>query len=138
MSKVKESSVNFENKQTLMACCSVVYATDLLSGQWILTICCALVNGKLRFSELKKTIPGITERMLTLHLRKMEANKLVKRTVYAQVPPRVEYELTEITRQLDPIINELQAWGERHKAMMQLKSGAYEHEVEKVVSRQIP
>jgi len=54
------------------------------------------------------------------------------------VPPRVEYELTDITRQLDPIINELQAWGERHKAMMQLKSGAYEHEVEKVVSPQMP
>ncbi|MFC4873643.1 winged helix-turn-helix transcriptional regulator [Negadavirga shengliensis] len=118
MTKVKESSVNFENKQTLAACCAVVYATGLISGQWTLAICCALEKGRLRFGELKKSIPGITERMLTLQLRKMEANKLVKRTVYAEVPPRVEYEMTDITRELDPIINELQAWGERHKAMM--------------------
>ncbi len=138
MSKRKESSVNFENKQTLAACCSVIYATELLSGQWMLAICCALVNGKLRFGELKKSVPGITERMLTLHLRKMEANKLIKRTVYAEVPPRVEYELTEITRELDPIINELQAWGERHKAMIKLKSRECEHELEKVGSPQIP
>lgn len=118
MSKVKETSVNFENKQTLNACCDVIYATNLISGQWTLAICCALENGKLRFGELKNSIPGITERMLTLQLRKMEANKLVKRTVFAEVPPRVEYELTEITRELDPIISELQAWGERHRAMM--------------------
>ncbi len=122
MTKIKENSVNFENKQNLATCCSVTYATRLLSGQWVLAICCTLVNGKLRFGEIKKSIPGITERMLTLQLRKMEADNLVKRTVYAEVPPRVEYELTNITLELDPIINELQEWGERHKAMMKLRS----------------
>lgn len=121
MTRIKENSVNFENKQNLAACCAVIYATELLSGQWVLAICCALETGKLRFGELKKSIPGITERMLTLQLRKMEANGLIKRTVYAEVPPRVEYEMTEITRELDPIINELQSWGERHRAMMKLK-----------------
>ncbi|MCE7054305.1 winged helix-turn-helix transcriptional regulator [Algoriphagus sp. AGSA1] len=73
----------------------------------------------MRFGELKKSIQGITERMLTLQLRKMEANKLIKRTVYAEVPPRVEYEMTSITRELDPIIKELQAWGEKHRKMME-------------------
>lgn len=118
MTKVKETSTNFENKQCLTECCATIYATDLLSGQWILAICCVLEHGKMRFGELRKSIPGITERMLTLQLRKMEANKLVKRTVYAEVPPRVEYELTAITRELDPIIKELQSWGEKHKRMM--------------------
>jgi DNA-binding HxlR family transcriptional regulator len=118
MSKVKENSVNFENKQTLAACYAVIYATDLIKGQWILAICCALEKGKLRFRDLKRTLPGITERMLTLQLRKMEACGLVRRTVYAEVPPRVEYEMTEIARELDPIVNELQSWGERHKALM--------------------
>ena len=129
MTNVKRSSVNFENKQNLAACCAVIYATDLLSGQWILGICCALETGKKRFGELKKSIPGITERMLTLQLRKMEANGLIKRTVYAEVPPRVEYEMTEITRELDHIISELQGWGEKHKAMMKVRSNPNDPEV---------
>jgi DNA-binding HxlR family transcriptional regulator len=115
MTKIKESSTNFENKQVLSACCVEVYAINLIGGQWTLTICCALANGKLRFGELKKSIPNITERMLTLQLRKMEANKLVRRIVYAEVPPRVEYELTKSAQELTPILDQLQAWGERHK-----------------------
>jgi DNA-binding HxlR family transcriptional regulator len=118
MTKVKETSTNFENKQYLTECCATIYATSLLSGQWTLAICCVLEKGKMRFGELKKNIPGITERMLTLQLRKMEANQLVKRTVYAEVPPRVEYELTPITLELDPIVKELQAWGEKHRKIM--------------------
>lgn len=117
MTKVKESSVNFENRQNLENNCAVIYATNLIGGQWTLAICCALENGKLRFGELKKSIPGITERMLALQLRKMEAAKLIKRTVYAEVPPRVEYEMTDIAQQLDPIVKELQDWGERHKKL---------------------
>ena len=118
MTKIKTTSTNFENKQHLNDCCSIIYATDLLSGQWVLAICCVLEKGKMRFGELKKNIPGITERMLTLNLRKMEANKLIKRTVYAEVPPRVEYEMTAITRELDPIVKALQDWGEKHKTLM--------------------
>lgn len=118
MTKIKESSTNYENKQNLSSCCSIIYATQLLSGQWTLAICCALENGKLRFSELKKSIPGITERMLTYQLRKMEADKLITRIVHAEVPPKVEYELTPITRELDPIVKELEAWGDRHKKII--------------------
>lgn len=120
MTKTKNTSTNFENKQYLIECSATIYATQLLSGQWTLAICCVLENGKMRFGEIKKSIPGITERMLTLHLRKMEANKLIKRTVYAQVPPKVEYELTPLTLELDPIVKALQTWGEKHKLMMEV------------------
>lgn len=115
MSKIKEASTNYENKQLLGEDCSQIYAVNLIGGQWTLAICCHLAGGKLRFGELKKRIPNITERMLTLQLRKMEANKLVKRTVYAEVPPRVEYELTKSGQQLSPILRQLEEWGEKHK-----------------------
>lgn len=118
MSKVKRASTNFENKQLLNAACTEIYSINLICGQWTLAICCYLMNGPLRFGELRKRLPGITERMLTLQLRKMEQNKLVKRTVFAEVPPRVEYELTESGYALLPIIEKLEKWGSAHKKTM--------------------
>lgn len=118
MTKIKESSTNHENKQLLNAECLEVYAASLIGGQWTLAICCYLINGKLRFGELKKKLPSITERMLTLQLRKLEENKLVSRTVYAEVPPRVEYELTESGKQLKPILKLLEEWGRNHQLYM--------------------
>jgi len=115
MSKVKKTSTNFANKRALADECLEVYAANIISGQWALVICCWLVNGKLRFGELKKHLPNITERMLSLQLRKLEENNMVKRTVYAEVPPRVEYELTSIGYELKPIIQQLEKWGRKHK-----------------------
>lgn len=120
MSKIKESSTNFANKQALMDECPEVYAAYIIGGQWSLVICSWLLNGKLRFGELKKLLPTITERMLTLQLRKLEENKIVKRTVYAEVPPRVEYELTAIGYELKPIIKLLEKWGENHKNLIEI------------------
>lgn len=117
MTRIKEASVNYENRQLLSSECSEIYAASLIGGQWTLAICCHLINGKLRFSELKKLIPNVTERMLTLQLRKLEQNKLVTRAVYAEVPPRVEYELTPIGYALKPVIKALEEWGEKHKAL---------------------
>src|SRR5690606_11743984 len=108
MAKIKESSTNYANKQALANDCPEVYASNIIGGQWALAICCYLINGKLRFGELKKCLPNITERMLTLQLRKLEENKIVKRTVFAEVPPRVEYELTPIGNDLKPIIKALE------------------------------
>ncbi|GGH59460.1 DNA-binding HxlR family transcriptional regulator [Filimonas zeae] len=116
MSKVKKTSTNFANKQALMGECSEVYAANIIGGQWALAICSWLLNGRLRFGELKRRLPGITERMLTLQLRKLEEHNIVKREVYAEVPPRVEYELTPIGYELKPIILQLEQWGEKHKA----------------------
>lgn len=115
MSQIKKTSTNFENKTNLANECVSIYATSLISGQWALPICCYLRDGKLRFGELRKLLPGITERMLTLQLRKLEQDKLVTRTVYAEVPPRVEYELTEIGLELIPILSLLEKWGENHQ-----------------------
>lgn len=117
MTKIKKTSTNFLNKEALANECDEVYASNIIGGQWAMAICCYLIEGKLRFGELKKCLPTISERMLTLQLRKLEENKLVKRTVYAQVPPKVEYELTDIGQQLQPIIKELGKWGKAHKLL---------------------
>jgi Predicted transcriptional regulators len=117
MSKIKETSTNFANKRALSDECSEIYAAQVIGGQWALGICCYLLNGKLRFGELKKRLPNITERMLTLQLRKLEEHKIVTRTVYAEVPPRVEYELTEIGYELKSVIKELEKWGRKHRTL---------------------
>lgn len=118
MTEIKQTSTNFANKQALADECPEVYAANLIGGQWSLVICSWLLNGKLRFGELKKFLPNITERMLTLQLRKLEENKIVSRKVYAQVPPKVEYELTEIGYELQSVIKGLEKWGERHKNLI--------------------
>jgi DNA-binding HxlR family transcriptional regulator len=120
MSKIKETSTNFANKKALADECAEVYAANIIGGQWALVICSWLINGKLRFGELKRLLPNITERMLTLQLRKLEENNIVKRTVYAEVPQRVEYELTPIGYELEPIIRQLETWGNKHKAANQV------------------
>ncbi|WP_420155636.1 winged helix-turn-helix transcriptional regulator [Siphonobacter sp.] len=117
MTKIKEASTNFANKTALAEECPEVYAANIIGGQWALVICSWLINGKLRFSELRKRLPNISERMLTLQLRKLEEDQMVTRTVYAEVPPRVEYELTPIGYELKPIIQQLEKWGEKHKQL---------------------
>ncbi|MGN7783662.1 winged helix-turn-helix transcriptional regulator [Niabella sp. 22666] len=118
MGQIKVSSTNFENKKIMNDACPEVYAASILGTQWTLAICSYLVLGKHRFSELRKKIPGITERMLTLKLRELEQQKIVKRTVYAEVPLRVEYELTKIGKDLEPLIRQLETWGKKHKKLM--------------------
>lgn len=115
MSEIKETSTNFANRLALSDECPEVYASNIIGGQWTLVICSWLLNGKLRFGELKRNLPNITERMLTLQLRKLEENKIISRTVYAEVPPRVEYELTPIGYALRPVIKALESWGDEHK-----------------------
>jgi DNA-binding HxlR family transcriptional regulator len=111
MTRIKTSSTQNENKKTLSTECMEVYAANIVGGQWTLAICCHLLTGKMRFGELRKRIPYITERMLALQLKKMEQNKLVQRTVFAEVPLRVEYELTESGQKLRPILQLLETWG---------------------------
>ncbi|AZA54923.1 winged helix-turn-helix transcriptional regulator [Chryseobacterium sp. G0201] len=117
MAKKKENSTNSINAQYITEC-DLTYAVCKIGGRWKLLILCKLENGKLRFSELRDRISGITERMLTLQLREMEKEGLLKRTVHAQVPPRVDYELTEIARELIPIWKQLEDWGKKHKKLI--------------------
>lgn len=117
MTKIKVSSSHYANKQTLAESCSEVYAAHILGGQWCIVICCHLLGGEKRFSELKSLLPSISERMLSLQLRKMEEQQLLTRSVFAAVPPCVTYKLTEIGYALAPIIQELEIWGTKHKAL---------------------
>ncbi|QDT89823.1 winged helix-turn-helix transcriptional regulator [Gimesia algae] len=94
--------------------CPVEATLELIGGKWKGIILYYLLNGRLRFSELKRTIGCVTQRMLTKQLRELESSGLVSRTVYAEVPPRVEYELTKEGESLKPVINALKKWGESH------------------------
>jgi DNA-binding HxlR family transcriptional regulator len=118
MGKRKPTSTNNINREKLIDFCGMIYAIDILGGRWKLLILYKLEGRTLRFSELKKHIPNITDRMLTLHLQGLEKNGLVVRTVYAEVPPRVEYHLSESARQLIPVWKQLEHWGLAHKAVM--------------------
>jgi DNA-binding HxlR family transcriptional regulator len=97
--------------------CVVDAALNLIGGKWKGVIVYHLLDGPLRFSQVKRHLPGVTQRMLTKQLRELEAAGLVHRTVYAQVPPRVDYRLTEAGRTLSPVILALRAWGEAHLRM---------------------
>lgn len=85
-------------------------AFALLSGKWKLEIMWLLYQRTYRFGELRKAIPGITQHMLTAQLRELEADGLVLRTVYAEVPPRVEYEITKKALKLGPTMKALEDW----------------------------
>ena len=85
-------------------------AFALLSGKWKLEILWLLNQRIHRFGELRRAIPGITQHMLTAQLRELEADGLVSRTVFAEVPPRVDYEITHKARQLGPTMEALTAW----------------------------
>ncbi|KYG99027.1 helix-turn-helix domain-containing protein [Bradyrhizobium sp. DOA1] len=95
--------------------CSVEATLDLIDGKWKGVILYHLQNGTQRFGELRRRMPGITQRMLTKQLRALEEDKLVVRKVYAEVPPRVEYCLSELGESLRPVIDILKAWGESHQ-----------------------
>src|SRR3954464_7925881 len=90
-------------------------ALDLLSGKWKLPIIIALMYGNKRFSQMAKEIPGITDKMLSKELRDLEMNQLIKRTVYDAVPVVVEYSMTSYGKTLEKLIEELQAWGVKHR-----------------------
>jgi DNA-binding HxlR family transcriptional regulator len=114
----KENSTNMKNEKFITEGCNLTYAVCKIGGRWKLIILCKLEDGKLRFGEIRKQIPNITERMLTLQLRELEKEGLVKRTVYAEVPPRVDYELTAIANDLIPIWRQLENWGAKHKVLL--------------------
>jgi DNA-binding HxlR family transcriptional regulator len=89
-------------------------ALGVLAGKWKGEILWQLVQRKHRFGELRQSIPGVTQHMLTTQLRDLEANGLVKRTVYPEVPPRVEYEITPSAQALKPVFDELFKWSQEH------------------------
>jgi DNA-binding HxlR family transcriptional regulator len=91
--------------------CAVEATLDLIDGKWKGVILYHLQDGTQRFGELRRRMPGITQRMLTKQLRALEDDHLVIRKVYAEVPPPVEYRLSAIGERLRPVIDTLRAWG---------------------------
>lgn len=96
--------------------CPVEFTLDVIGGKWKGVLLYHLIEGKKRFNEFRKICPTITQRMLTLQLRELEEDGIVHREVYRQVPPRVEYSLTEFGRTLVPIILLMKEWGEAYKS----------------------
>lgn len=95
--------------------CPVETALTLMGDRWKLLIVRDLLTGTKRFGELKKSLNGISQKVLTQHLRIMEENGLVHRQVYAEVPPRVEYSLTKLGESLKLIHDAMWQWGEEYK-----------------------
>ncbi|MGG1399141.1 helix-turn-helix domain-containing protein [Bacillus salipaludis] len=93
---------------------SVEATLEVIGGKWKCVILCHLTHGKKRTSELKRLMPNITQKMLTQQLRELEEDGVVKRIVHNQVPPKVEYELSEYGWSLKDILDTLCAWGEKH------------------------
>lgn len=92
--------------------CAVEAAISLIDGKWKCVILFHLLDGTARFNELRRRIPGATQRTLTNQLRELELDGLIERTVYAQVPPKVEYSLSELGRSMRTVLMALKQWGD--------------------------
>jgi DNA-binding HxlR family transcriptional regulator len=111
MTAIKPSSTNQQNKQIIQDGCPVSFTLEKIGGRWKPLILYNLQNGALRYGQLKKVIPAITEKMLIQHLRELEADNLIIREAMQVVPPHVEYRLTASGASLWPVLNEMAAWG---------------------------
>ena len=95
--------------------CPVATTVQLIGNKWKLLILRNLLARPWRFNELRKSLDGISQKVLTESLRSMESDGIIVRTVYAEVPPRVEYSLSELGETLRPILDAMQVWGEEYK-----------------------
>jgi DNA-binding HxlR family transcriptional regulator len=113
--------------------CPVEYTLDVIGGKWKGLLLYHMIEGPVRFNEFRRICPTITQRMLTLQLRELEEDGIVHREVYPQVPPKVEYSLSEFGRTLVPIIMEMKIWGEKHKNLSSAASRQTENVVESMM-----
>lgn len=95
--------------------CKAELALRVIQGRWKLLILRDLIEAVRRFSDLQRSLAGISQKVLTSQLRELEADGVVERTVYPEVPPRVEYALTPLGRELIPVLEGLHAWGEKRQ-----------------------
>lgn len=102
-------------KQDISSCSSVKTTLGVIGGKWKPLIMFLLVEKTMRFSELQRNIVGITQKMLTQQLRELEADGLISRKVYPQIPPKVEYSITSHGKTLLPVLETMHLWGENHK-----------------------
>jgi DNA-binding HxlR family transcriptional regulator len=104
--------------------CPYATAQSLISGKWAVLILLYLEDGPIRFNELLRKMPKMTHATLSVQLKALEENGLIKRVQYEAIPPRVEYSLTEIGRKFHPVIAAMQTWGNEYIAQMQGETNA--------------
>lgn len=113
--KLANACIEAEERHLHRYGCGVEATLDLIGGKWKGVILYFLTYGTLRFNQLRRLLPDVTQRMLTLQLRELEEDGIVHREVYREVPPRVEYSLTPFGRSLEPILQQLRSWGDLYR-----------------------
>ena len=114
--------------------CPLALAMDIIGGKWKMIILWVLRDGVLRFSEIKKILPGITQKMLTQQLRELEESGIVSRVVYPVVPPKVEYSVTVEGQKILPILNQLCDWSTEYANLNSIQY-TYPCSTEECISR---
>lgn len=115
----KDTSTNAFNERQINDSCGMAYSLSVIGGRWKPAILCRLLYGKMRYSDLRNSIENISERMLVAQLRELETDQVVKRTVHPVVPPRVEYELTDLGLTMKPMLESMSDWGNMHRSRVQ-------------------
>ena len=105
-----------EHTANTLPACPVETTLTLISSKWKVLIVRDLLAGTKRFGELRRSVGNVSQKVLTAQLREMEEDGLVDRKVYPEVPPRVEYSLTELGRSLEPVLSDMWNWGEEYRA----------------------
>jgi DNA-binding HxlR family transcriptional regulator len=118
----KHTSTNALNQKHIIDTCGMAVALRVIGGRWKPAILCRLIHGRMRYSELRDSIEGISERMLVAQLRELEREGVVRRLVYAEVPPRVEYEITELGHTMKSMLNAMAEWGAMRRDLDDQKS----------------
>lgn len=108
-----------KTKEELLPECPVATTVKLIGNKWKLLIIRNLLTRPWRFNELQKSLDGISQKVLTDSLRSMETDGIITRTVYPEVPPRVEYALSELGESMRPILDSMKAWGEEYRLSME-------------------
>ena len=111
----KETSTNALNEKMINDSCGMAFSLSVIGGRWKPAILCRLSHGTMRYGELKKSIEGISERMLVAQLRELEKDGIIERIVYPEVPPRVEYQLTALGNTMGPMLEAMSDWGNRYR-----------------------
>src|SRR5882757_9147714 len=114
----KNNSTNALNQKQINETCGMAFSLTVIGGRWKPAILCRLLFGPMRYGELKKSIEGISERMLVAQLRELEKDQIVQRHVYPEVPPRVEYKLTPLGHTMKPMLDAMSDWGNMHRSKM--------------------
>ncbi|MFD6296947.1 winged helix-turn-helix transcriptional regulator [Streptomyces sp. NPDC060235] len=125
---MSQGNTGVTSQAVLAQACPVREVLDRVAGKWSVLIIVAAAPGPIRFTSLERSIEGISRRMLTLTLRHLERDGLVTRTVHPTVPPKVEYELTPVARELHATLLSLTDWAERHRVTIAESRAAYDAE----------